>query len=288
VHSNYEIDLFRALIETAHAAGVRTSLVTDRAVRAMSDTVTPPGVIAVCDLLDVSLASAVTAETRLLAVPVAIADPGNAGTVIRVADAVFASCALPGYFPPHEIGGRFFVDGAVVANVPFVASRALGPELIVAVDVSASSVLTADPQDEGFAGVFRQAGVKFGLLLRGKRFWVDTRSRPSIEDQYQIWIDRHEASPGDGNVEQMIAGFASAPLVSVLTVLDAGDARRVETAQGDRGILAPGRRLQDRDARPGDPRRGEHPGPRAVGTHRDGGLRDVLPVAGRGDAADEE
>ena len=76
---------------------------------------------------------------------------------IRVADAVFASCALPGYFPPHEIGGRFYVDGAVVANVPFVAARALGPEPIVAVDVSASSVLTADAQDEGFAGVFARA-----------------------------------------------------------------------------------------------------------------------------------
>src|SRR5881396_4439391 len=48
---------------------------------------------------------------------------------IRVADAVFASCALPGYFPPHEIGGRFYVDGAVVANLPFDAARALGPEL---------------------------------------------------------------------------------------------------------------------------------------------------------------
>src|SRR2546429_5991492 len=76
---------------------------------------------------------------------------------IGVADAGFASCALPGYFPPHEIGGRFYVDGAVVANVPFDAARALGPELIVAVDVSASSLLTADAQDEGFAGVFARA-----------------------------------------------------------------------------------------------------------------------------------
>jgi NTE family protein len=76
---------------------------------------------------------------------------------IRVADAVFASCALPGYFPPHEIGGRFFVDGAVVANVPFAAARALGPELVIAVDVSASSALKADTQDEGFAGVFARA-----------------------------------------------------------------------------------------------------------------------------------
>ncbi|MGH7530564.1 MAG: patatin-like phospholipase family protein [Gemmatimonadales bacterium] len=76
---------------------------------------------------------------------------------IRVADAVFASCALPGYFPPHEIGGRFYVDGSVVTNVPFTASRALGPELIVAVDVSASSAFRADTQEEGFAGVFARA-----------------------------------------------------------------------------------------------------------------------------------
>src|SRR3989442_7752944 len=71
---------------------------------------------------------------------------------IRVADAVFASCALPGYFPPHEISGRFYVDGAVVSNVPFDAARALGPELIVAVDVSGARVFTADAPDEGFTG----------------------------------------------------------------------------------------------------------------------------------------
>jgi O-antigen biosynthesis protein len=82
-------------------------------------------------------------------------------------------------------------------------------------------------KDEGFAGVFRQAGVKFGLLLRGERFLVDGRSRPSIEDQYQIWIHQQGASPRGRNVEQAIAGFTSAPLVSVLTVLDAGDAARL-------------------------------------------------------------
>src|SRR5205814_1137494 len=64
---------------------------------------------------------------------------------IRVADAIFASCALPGYFPPHEIGGRFFVHGAVFSSVPFEGARAMGPELIIAVDVSASSVLAGDP-----------------------------------------------------------------------------------------------------------------------------------------------
>jgi len=93
---------------------------------------------------------------------------------IRVADAVFASCALPGYYPPHEIGGRFFVDGAVVANVPFDAARALGPELIIAVDVSASSVLTADAQDEGFAAVFARATeiLMQTLLEQSVRTWT--------------------------------------------------------------------------------------------------------------------
>lgn len=81
--------------------------------------------------------------------------------------------------------------------------------------------------DEGFAGVFRQAGIKFGLLLRGKRFLVDGRSRPSIEDQYQIWVHRQGASPLERDVEQAIAAFTSAPLVSVLAVLDVGDVARL-------------------------------------------------------------
>ena len=67
-----------------------------------------------------------------------------------------------------------------------------------------------------------------------------------------------------------------------------GDAGRSQAPQGDRGIFAPGRRFQDRHARPGNPRRGKHPRPRAIRPHRDGRLRDVLPVAGRSGAATQE
>src|SRR5690606_35504428 len=42
----------------------------------------------------------------------------------RVADAVFASCALPGIFPPREIDGRWYVDGAVVENMPVQVAAA--------------------------------------------------------------------------------------------------------------------------------------------------------------------
>ncbi len=75
----------------------------------------------------------------------------------RVADAVFASCALPGYFPPHEIRGRYYVDGATVDNLPVGVARALGASTILAVDVSASSAFRADTQDEGFTAVFARA-----------------------------------------------------------------------------------------------------------------------------------
>jgi NTE family protein len=76
---------------------------------------------------------------------------------VRVADAVFASCAMPGYLPPREIRGRFYVDGATVDNLPVTTSRNLGVDMVVAVDVSASSAFRADTQEEGFAAVFSRA-----------------------------------------------------------------------------------------------------------------------------------
>jgi NTE family protein len=76
---------------------------------------------------------------------------------VVVKDAVFASCALPGYLPPREIRGRFYVDGATVDNLPVGTARILGADVILAVDVSASNAFRADTQEEGFAAVFARA-----------------------------------------------------------------------------------------------------------------------------------
>src|SRR6266705_838857 len=76
---------------------------------------------------------------------------------VPVRDAVFASCALPGYLPPREIRGRFYMDGATVDNLPVGTARILGSDVIIAVDVSASNAFRADTQDEGFASVFARA-----------------------------------------------------------------------------------------------------------------------------------
>lgn len=74
-----------------------------------------------------------------------------------VSDAVLASCALPGFFPPREVEGHFCVDGALADNLPVGLAATLGVEGIVAVDVGASSALRAETQDAGFAAIFARA-----------------------------------------------------------------------------------------------------------------------------------
>lgn len=76
---------------------------------------------------------------------------------VPVSEAVFASCALPGYFPPRELRGRFYVDGATTENLPISITRTLDAQIVLAVDVSASSALRADVQEEGFTAVYARA-----------------------------------------------------------------------------------------------------------------------------------
>jgi TrmH family RNA methyltransferase len=87
-------DRHRDVVEAAADAGARVSPVTDRAAAALSDTVTPQGLVAVEDLLDVPVADALGERPALVAVCAGIADPGNAGTVVRVAVAAGADAVL--------------------------------------------------------------------------------------------------------------------------------------------------------------------------------------------------
>ncbi|RDV05856.1 patatin-like phospholipase family protein [Undibacter mobilis] len=55
----------------------------------------------------------------------------------RLSNALRASYALPGIFPPVKIGGRWLVDGALVNPVPVSAARALGARVVIAVNLNA-------------------------------------------------------------------------------------------------------------------------------------------------------
>jgi TrmH family RNA methyltransferase len=68
------------------------SPVTDEALAALAETVHPQGLVAVCRQLDVPLRAALT--KRLVAVAADIKDPGNAGTVLRTADAAGAGAVV--------------------------------------------------------------------------------------------------------------------------------------------------------------------------------------------------
>ena len=74
----------------ADAQGLAWQLVDDAAMAALCDTVHPQGVVAVCRFLDVPVADVLAVGPRLLAVCADVRDPGNAGTVIRCADAAGA------------------------------------------------------------------------------------------------------------------------------------------------------------------------------------------------------
>jgi len=50
-----------------------------------------------------------------------------------LADALRASIAVPGLFPPVRVGGRLLVDGGLVANLPIRAARELGADHVIGV-----------------------------------------------------------------------------------------------------------------------------------------------------------
>jgi len=52
-----------------------------------------------------------------------------------VSDAVRASCTVPGLFQPVWRDGRYLVDGSVVNPIPVSLCRAMGAEVVIAVDL---------------------------------------------------------------------------------------------------------------------------------------------------------
>ncbi|MCO1613975.1 TrmH family RNA methyltransferase [Micromonospora tulbaghiae] len=127
------LDRYADLAAAAARADVPVSEVTDDALAALTETVAPQGLVAVCRHLDVPLEQAVARGPRLVAVLAGIRDPGNAGTVLRTADAagagavVFAGEAVDPYNGKcvrASAGSLFHVD-VVRAADPLAAVEAL-------------------------------------------------------------------------------------------------------------------------------------------------------------------
>lgn len=123
------------------------------------------------------------------------------GVVFRrgdAAQAVRASSAVPGVFAPVAIAGREYVDGGLVAPVPVSQARAMGAELVLAVDIS------ADPQGNDASGML-------GLLLQTTAIMGQS-------------INRYELASAEVVLRPALSGVGSADFASRQRSIEAGRA----------------------------------------------------------------
>jgi RNA methyltransferase, TrmH family len=119
------------LVDRAIDLGVPVHHAVDAALAVLSETVTPQGLVAVCRPVTVPFGEVAPREPRLVPVLAEVRDPGNAGTVIRCADAVGADAVVltAGSVDPHSgkcvratAGSLFHLP--VAAGVPPAAAVA--------------------------------------------------------------------------------------------------------------------------------------------------------------------
>jgi TrmH family RNA methyltransferase len=139
-------------VAACESAGVPAYLLPDHALARLSDLVTPPGLVAVVALPHVSVA-AVLARPGPVLLLAGVADPGNAGTLVRSAEAFGAAGVLAARggvdpFAPKVVrgamGSLFRLPVTVAGADEVVAAAAAAGRPIVAADLSGEPVWEAD------------------------------------------------------------------------------------------------------------------------------------------------
>jgi RNA methyltransferase, TrmH family len=139
------------LVEDVAGTAAQVHLVSGDVMAELAQTVTPQGLLAVCRFIDIPLAELVAASPRLVAVLANVRDPGNAGTVLRTADAAGAQ-------------GVIFADASVDAyNSKCVRSSAGSLfHLPLVLGVSVAEAVTA-LHDAGLSVLAAEGGAAQGL-----------------------------------------------------------------------------------------------------------------------------
>ncbi|AOS64430.1 TrmH family RNA methyltransferase [Actinoalloteichus hymeniacidonis] len=193
------------LWQRAAAAGVTTSLITEKAAAGLSETVTPQGLVAVCGLVDIPLSAALTGRPTLVAVLSEIADPGNAGTVLRVADAAGADAVIfaGSTVDPHNgkcvratTGSLFHLPVTRERDVDAVlaACRAAGLRLVAA---------------DGYADQNLDAADRAGDLAQPTA-WLFGSEAHGLSEQVRAQADTGLAVPLYGRAESLNLATAAA------------------------------------------------------------------------------
>lgn len=185
------------------AAAPRWTLVDDAALASLSDSVTPAGVVALCRHLDRPLVDLLDTPRRLVAICADVRDPGNAGTVIRTADAagadlvVLAGSSVDAYNPKTvraTVGSLFHLPLAVEPD-PAGAVRAA--------QEAGLTVLAADGAGE--VDLFEA-----DELLAGPTAWLLGNEAWGLPDELAALADHRVRIPIHGRAESLNLSTAAA------------------------------------------------------------------------------
>ncbi|MPZ85953.1 MAG: RNA methyltransferase [Actinophytocola sp.] len=202
VHELFAVSLPDDLAALAAEAGVPVSAVTERAAAGLSETVTPQGVVAVCDVVDVPLAEALAGTPRLVAVLVGVADPGNAGTVIRVADAAGADAVvLAGHAVDPHNGKCVRASTGSLFHLPI--ARAPIPDVLDACHAARLRLVAAD----GHASDDLHSA---GAALADPTAWVFGSEAHGLPDDLVANLDHALRVPVYGAAESLNLAAAAA------------------------------------------------------------------------------
>ena len=191
------LERYTDIAQTAVDAGVDVEFVTEEVLGAMADTVTPQGFVAVCHQFPTAVKDVFGASPRLIAILEEVRDPGNAGTIVRAADAagadavVFSGRTVDLYNPKvvrSSTGSIFHLPVAVGATLEDVLDRARAAGLtVLAADVNGEDLLMARNEGE----LARPTAWLFGNEARG------------LPDEQLELADRVVRVPVYGHAESM-------------------------------------------------------------------------------------
>jgi RNA methyltransferase, TrmH family len=185
------------LLARAAAAGATVRLVADGALARVTDTVTPQPVAAIGRFVDVAPAAAASAAGPLALVLVGVRDPGNAGTLLRSAEAAGAGAVL-------------FCDGSVDPYGPKCVRASAGSVFRVA-------VTRAGDADEALASLAAAGLGTLATVARGARSYDEV----DLADPVALVLGS-EAHGLPGEVAAGVARAVTIPMVGRTESLNVG------------------------------------------------------------------
>lgn len=186
-------------------AGVPVRLVTDKAAAGLSETVTPQGLVALCPLRDVPAATLSADPPRLAVALAELNDPGNAGTVLRTADACGAGTVVFGAGSADPFQGKVVRSSAgSLFHVDVVRSARLEP-LLDDVRAAGVTVLAAAGDGEVALDTAGDDG-----LLAGPVLWLFGNEARGLDPALAVRADHRVRVPMRGRAESLNLSVAAA------------------------------------------------------------------------------